>query len=95
MATNNNNGETKMIEERSNLEIRQALYKFSRSDLRLAEKQGDVIVTATKRGNLLVSYDAATKRYAISTMGLHAEELCKNLTKAEAVPALADYYQIS
>jgi hypothetical protein len=94
MATTNNNGENRMKKELSNLEIRQALYKFSRSDLRLAQRQGDTIVTDTKRGNLCVSYDATTKRFAIATVGINSEVLCKNLTKAEAVPALADYYQV-
>ena len=80
--------------ERSNLEIRQALYKFSRADLKLAKKQGDTIVTGTKRGNLCVSYDCETDRYAIDTCGIDSENLCKNLKLSEAVPALADYYHV-
>lgn len=83
-----------MEKELSLLEIRQALYKFARNDLKLARQQGDTIVTGTKRGNLCVSYDRETKRYAIDTCGIDSENLCKNLTASEATPALADYYQV-
>lgn len=83
---------TQNTESPTNLEIREALYKFAKSDMRTARKEGEIFITDTKRGLVALSYDRDAKTYRVDTQGMDSECLIKNAKAGEAVYAIADLY---
>ena len=69
-----------------------ALDKFAASDLRAARKNGDIMVTGTKRGTLSLSFDGAA--YTLATVGMESATLATG-KPADVRPVLASLYTVN
>lgn len=74
-------------------DLTKALTRFADTDMRWARKQGDVLITGTKRGTLCLAYDADAKTYTLTTTGLDAEKLAEGKPK-DIRPVLTGLYDV-
>lgn len=71
------------------------LIKFAKSDMKIARKEGDMMIAGTKRGTVIVSYDSATKRYAVATCGIDTVNLITDGKAAATALVIAGLYVVS
>lgn len=78
------------------LEIDAALNRFAESDMRLARKCGEIGVTQTKVGFVMLSYNKATREYEIRKGGMTISGNTQVVMGAAKVvkPVLMELYDV-
>ena len=75
-------------------DIQTALIKFAKSDLRIAKKDGIVVVTQSKIGNIEIEYDGDTFQASrFNTSNFNTTQLTGKMSFGNMATWLADKYQ--